>query len=149
MCWGLSCFSTRVPCVPLFLCWNVCVRAWCSLMHPVGIEAAEWAVWIMIICAVLLGEGWLGVYYRHILTEDQASQYCAGLFHLLLGKIMRNPQRTEPVALSRHTVCCLRVYVLCTALMLLACLSSFHTLACTYVASVSLFFSHPRVHVCC
>ena len=39
----------------------------------------------------------VGVIYRHWLTEDVATAYIAGLFHLLLGKITTSPSAKEPV----------------------------------------------------
>ena len=43
-------------------------------------------------------EAWVGVIYRHWLTEDVATAYVAGLFHLLLGKIAASPSAKEPLA---------------------------------------------------
>lgn len=44
---------------------------------------------IIAVAVVVLLEAWMGVQYRHILTEDVASTYVSGLFRLLLSKIVK------------------------------------------------------------
>ena len=62
------------------------------------VDGGEGVLLILMVSFVVFVEAWFGVIYRHWLTEDVATAYIAGLFHLLLGKIAASPSAKEPLA---------------------------------------------------
>eukprot|EP00040_Diaphanoeca_grandis_P034870 m.217814 g.217814 ORF g.217814 m.217814 type:complete len:2091 (+) comp33245_c1_seq3:176-6448(+) len=63
----------------------------------------EALVLIVAVFLVIFLEGWTGVMYRHLLTENVGSMYIAGLFDLLLKKIVKTPNVVSVGGNKSHT----------------------------------------------